>query len=986
MLPASARHQDEDGSWIPVSYRRKQQSRATVAPTPSSGSQRKYPHTVILRPKQPCRIMDEQFIRLDRVITRHISAHLDLSEEDQLPEFTVRYLGRSNQLAVDAAEPEVRDGLLAIASLPLSGENVPFPAYEAVSQDQIRGIIRNAGDMTSEELMKSLHCRKCKILQARPLGDKGTAMVTFEGNSLPYKVGLRSFTIRVFPYRARVSVCDICHKIGHHKEQCPNTMAARCSTCGLRQHEEGTHCPNAEPKCRSCGGSHLATATNCPKRREVNKKIEQKRKPAAKRQRKKRAAQGHQRRNPETEQGFPRTILKPTRQSFYTGPPAPPAAQSEVSRRITFADVAAQANAHLTNDGSNGGPHPSCSTLASSLSQPASGAQPKHPRRDAAQSTRLPPPNDYLHFPAPTIVQDIERRLENRMAQIEKSIHEKVEQLISRAIEKCVHTIMERIMLSGMLPLGTASATTSGAHVMRTPLWNCRSFRNKRAEITTRFASKQDNTSPLVIDLQEVNGPVLKIMGYDGYAPSDDLAAPTKTALYVRRGATHVQLDTQPWCSTTLSVVGCRVEVSSQRTLLVFCVYVVPENTRNKANKAPVDLSFISHFKKLYPQDTILLCGDFNSQHVAWGYNQCSPRGRRIMQDASEYRLTLLNTPQTHTRLAQTARQADTSADLTWSTRPQLFRWEVLDDCMGSDHFPILIHFRTGYANTKKPNATTRLSHITHWDKYREFLQQQPPAKNIDHLVSQLCAAKRKATKNLRVPFDHPEPDRHLLTLWNRRLRILAQYRRSGHAAHHKARLRKIQRTIEEYTTTLASDRWMVICESINGQTHTSKVWAILRSLLGQRKTYNGAARVALREGISAQELAEQAAQVFFPQTSHPTDTTYQKDESSEDSEPLNSPFTMLELEHALQHANARSTPGADGVKEVLENRGGTQHSIDGRNVHARHLSLKDNAVFVGFQVQQCVRRARPLRERFPKRRTRRRHCQCLFMASSKRD
>ncbi|KAL1472266.1 hypothetical protein MTO96_039453, partial [Rhipicephalus appendiculatus] len=294
------------------------------------------------------------------------------------------------------------------------------------------------------------------------------------------------------------------------------------------------------------------------------------------------------------------------------------------------------------------------------------------------------------------------------------------------------------------------------------------------------------------------------------------------------------------------------------RTLLVFRVYVVPENTRNKSNKAPVDLSFISHFKKLYPQDTILLCGDFNSQHVAWGYNQCSPRGRRIMQDASEYRLTLLNTPQTHTRLAQTARQADTSPDLTWSTRPQLFQWEVLDDCMGSDHFPILIHFRTGYANTKKPNATTRLSHITHWDKYREFLQQQPPAKNIDHLVSQLCAAKRKATKNLRVPFDHPEPDRHLLTLWNRRLWILAQYRRSGHAAHHKARLRKIQRTIEEYTTTLASDRWIVICEFINGQTHTSKVWAILRSLLGQRKTYNGAARVALREGISGQELAEQ--------------------------------------------------------------------------------------------------------------------------------
>ncbi|KAH6926469.1 hypothetical protein HPB50_018729 [Hyalomma asiaticum] len=188
MLPASVRQQDEEDSWIPVTYRRKQQNRATDAPTPSSGSPGKYQHTVILRPEQPCRIMDEQFIRLHRVITRHISAHLNFSEEDPLPEFTVRYLGHSNQLAVDAAEPEVRNALLAIASLPVSGKDVPFHAYEAVSQNQIRGIIRNAGDMTSEELMSSLHCRKCKILQARPVGDKGTAMVTFEGNSLPYKV------------------------------------------------------------------------------------------------------------------------------------------------------------------------------------------------------------------------------------------------------------------------------------------------------------------------------------------------------------------------------------------------------------------------------------------------------------------------------------------------------------------------------------------------------------------------------------------------------------------------------------------------------------------------------------------------------------------------------------------------------------------------------------------------------------------------------
>ncbi|KAL1474785.1 hypothetical protein MTO96_020499 [Rhipicephalus appendiculatus] len=114
-----------------------------------------------------------------------------------------------------------------------------------------------------------------------------------------------------------------------------------------------------------------------------------------------------------------------------------------------------------------------------------------------------------------------------------------------------------------------------------------------------------------------------------------------------------------------------------------------------------------------------------------------------------------------------------------------------------------------------------------------------------------------------------------------------------------------MQRSIEEYTTTLASDHWMRVCESINGQTHASKVSAILRTLLGQRKIYNDASRVALREGISAQEFAKQATQVFFPQTSHPTDTMCQNDESSQDSELLDSSFTMLKLEHASQHANA---------------------------------------------------------------------------------
>ncbi|KAH7948877.1 hypothetical protein HPB49_002839 [Dermacentor silvarum] len=110
--------------------------------------------------------MDEQFIRLDRLITRHVSAHLSLSEGDPMPEFSVRYLSQSNQLAVDAAEPEVRNALLAIAYLSIRGQDVPFHSYEAVGHNQIRGIFTNAEDMSSQELIP---CIAQLVLGVRPL-------------------------------------------------------------------------------------------------------------------------------------------------------------------------------------------------------------------------------------------------------------------------------------------------------------------------------------------------------------------------------------------------------------------------------------------------------------------------------------------------------------------------------------------------------------------------------------------------------------------------------------------------------------------------------------------------------------------------------------------------------------------------------------------------------------------------------------------------
>ncbi|KAH9376265.1 hypothetical protein HPB48_004466 [Haemaphysalis longicornis] len=55
-----------------------------------------------------------------------------------------------------------------------------------------------------------------------------------------------------------------------------------------------------------------------------------------------------------------------------------------------------------------------------------------------------------------------------------------------------------------------------------------------------------------------------------------------------------------------------------------------------------------------------------------------------------------------YTRIGQTSRQADTTPDLTWTSRPQLCTWEVLEDPMGSDHLPIVVTIKTEATNQEE--------------------------------------------------------------------------------------------------------------------------------------------------------------------------------------------------------------------------------------------------------------------------------------------
>ncbi|KAG0430883.1 hypothetical protein HPB47_022292 [Ixodes persulcatus] len=672
--------------------------------------------TVILRPCQPCRILDEPYIKLDEALSSHLRTSLALVQGTRTPNFTTRFLTHSNQLALDVYDPAVRDAFLKIKSLPIRGKEAPFQAYEATGEGQIRGIIQNAGCLTQEQLMASLHCRKCRILNARPLGDNGTALVTFESTRLPYRIGLRSFTVRVLPYKPKVAVRTTCHRMGHVKERCPNTDNARCSICGLKKHDGDASCPNATPKCRNCGGPHLATDKGCLKRTQLNKKIARRRRPKAPRRIEttvdnqgqpihagKRT--GASRNNTDTttplvpgSAGDPRRlrlIATPTSTSFYTGPhtSAQESTATAAERKLTFADAVRMANADTATQTIN-----TTQRRGSKLAQESRTPCIPEPAAQVSEETQTETPVRISASTTPSIQITLEAQLERRIAQLEQRVMEYVQRTIDRAIETCVRTLMDRLMLSSTSPFGTSI--------------------------------------------------------------------------------------TQPAPAASM----------------------------------------------------VILCGDFNARHTAWGYDKCSPRERKVMADTQNYHLSLINTPDDPTRIGQSIRQADTTPDLTWASHPRSVTWHLHEDLMGSDHFPIVIKIKIrrtlGYAIGAR--TATRPAFLTHWDKYRKLLEETSPSGDIAHLTGQILDAKQQATRRIQVPYDHPDPDKCLLTLWNRRLRLLAKYRKSGRRRSIKRKLRITQQIIEDYTTALAPERWMTLCEGFNGNTSTPRVTITIPSRANQ--------------------------------------------------------------------------------------------------------------------------------------------------------
>ena len=111
-----------------------------------------------------------------------------------------------------------------------------------------------------------------------------------------------------------------------------------------------------------------------------------------------------------------------------------------------------------------------------------------------------------------------------------------------------------------------------------------------------------------------------------------------------------------------------------------------------------------------------------------------------------------------------------------------------------------------------KENPTPRRpTKVIVWDKYREIADGIQDDFDAEQIAQQLCAAAKKATEKRHVADDTPDPDMHLLSLWDRRLQAIQRYRKDRRKRDLEE-ANKLTKEAKEYARELDNCRWLELC------------------------------------------------------------------------------------------------------------------------------------------------------------------------------
>lgn len=397
--------------------------------------------------------------------------------------------------------------------------------------------------------------------------------------------------------------------------------------------------------------------------------------------------------------------------------------------------------------------------------------------------------------------------------------------------------------------------------------WNCAGYNNKRPVLQQYFRSTQNK--PDVIALQEAGSGYVTLTGYKA------VECQTRgRGLYVliNKQHTHIEHDLKirdkslEYLMIEL-VLPTSYKGQRPNSLFILNLYSSPRK-RHQQFKNILDKA-----QQLAENKQLIVCGDFNAAHTAWGYVRCDRKGRDLLEHVEELDLTIITDKRYPTRLGNSVCR-DTTPDLTLTKNIQAAKWLNTGQNFGSDHYIIEVTLEVN-------KSKYREYEVVDWDVFRKLrleradqMQTKPDLKDwCDEIQRDIIKATRKINTDAHIE----AMDSKLAHLIEAKQAILLRWRSQRLNSRLRKRIAELNKQIEQHCATLCRQQWNEFCKSIDGQLRNGKAWkAAVKHLLdkghtkvAQRHHMARAIHMALKDQ-EPQTILQQLTSIF-PSAQHRT-------------------------------------------------------------------------------------------------------------------
>ncbi|XP_077564270.1 uncharacterized protein LOC144179700 [Haemaphysalis longicornis] len=317
---------------------------------------------------------------------------------------------------------------------------------------------------------------------------------------------------------------------------------------------------------------------------------------------------------------------------------------------------------------------------------------------------------------------------------------------------------------------------------------------------------------------------------------------------------------------------------------------------------------------KTKPNDTTVVCGDFNAPHKELGYSRTSVKGRELLEEASNAGFVLFTDLDTPTRIG-TSTTRDTNPDLTFARLSGKARgtatWHNTGHNLGSDHYIIELNVPTTVHNDHRKFKLK----LTDWTRFRATLDElDHKIDDIEAWTGRIASAADSVTAELEVEENVKQVDSKLAHMIEAKQSLQRRWKRQRHNRRLRKRVAELGRATEKYSRELCSQQWYATCSAADGQLHKGQTWKLLRHLLHDKST-RGHQQHKLAQTIytAVKELGEEEASKrinakYLPVEASETHTEH----SGPDNPELDREIEEWEVRAVLQELNCKSAAGPD--------------------------------------------------------------------------